>query len=83
MGKIIIIVIIIFWETKEREKGNGFKVEYLDLKSEGAKKAEEEEEIEVVKLWVMDIFRLSLRRLVFEECVRMKSNAAAFVVGRS
>ena len=82
MGKIIIIFIIIFWETKEREKGNGFKVEYLDLKSEGAKKAEEEEEIEVVKLWVMDIFRLSLRRLVFEECVRMKSNAAAFFVGR-
>lgn len=31
------------------------KQKYLELKVEGAKKAEEEEEIEVVRFWVIDI----------------------------
>lgn len=48
---------------------------YLELKEEGAKKAEEVEESEVVRLWVIDIVRLKWR-----ECFDQNYSAAAFSV---
>jgi hypothetical protein len=33
----------------------GLKNKYLELKLDGAKKGEEEEEIEMVRFWVIDI----------------------------
>jgi hypothetical protein len=33
----------------------GFEKKYLELKLDGAKKGEEDEEIEMVRFWVIDI----------------------------
>lgn len=48
-------------KVTKRNKVSSSESKYLELKEEGAKKAEEVEESEVARLWVIDIVELKWR----------------------